>query len=194
MINKFLILSILAQILLSATITAAPITFNTALPVAKGAFLNREQLIFRRFKDDKNPVNRDLSVNGLISVLAYGINSKLAVFAAVPYLQKNIDLSVNSERISRSSQGLADSKFFARYTFLQKDQRGQTLRLAGFAGIKAPTGEYRQTDTFGVLPVPLQSGSGSWDNFFGLVPKMIGLFCPYIFIDCNKRLIERRIL
>jgi hypothetical protein len=169
MTNKLLKLLIVVQVLLSLNISAAPITFNTALPVAKGAFVNREQFIFKRFKDDKSPAGRDLSVNGLVSVLAYGINSKLAVFAAVPYLQKDIDLTANNARINRTSNGIADSKFFARYTFMQKDEQAQTLRLAGFAGVKAPTGEDQQSDIFGVLPTPLQSGSGSWDNFFGLV-------------------------
>jgi hypothetical protein len=167
--NKVFSLLLLTQVLLSVNINAAPITFNTALPVAKGAFVNREQFIFKRYKNDKSPTQRDLSVNGIVSVLAYGINSKLAIFAAVPYLQKDIDLTVNNARISRSSNGIADSKFFARYTFLQKDEQGQTLRLAGFAGVKAPTGENQQSDILGVLPSPLQSGSGSWDNFFGLV-------------------------
>lgn len=127
------------------------------------------QFIFKRFQDDKSPLQQDLSVNALVSVLAYGIHSKLAVFAAVPYVQKNINLSMNNSRISRSSQGIADSKFFARYTFLQKDKSSQTLRLAGFAGVKAPTGENRQSDRFGTLPTLLQSGSGSWGNFIGLV-------------------------
>ncbi len=169
MLNKSIYIFVLALLLPTINVTAAPITFNTALPVAKGAFVNREQFIFKRFQDDKSPLQRDLSVNALVSVLAYGIHSKLAVFAAVPYVQKDIDLSMNSNRISRSSRGIADSKFFARYTFLQKDKLGETLRLTGFAGVKAPTGEDRQSDTFGMLPQPLQSGSGSWDNFLGFV-------------------------
>ncbi len=169
MLNKFLNYCMLALSLLTINVMAAPITFNTALPVAKGAFVNREQFILKRFKDDKSPLQRDLSVNALVSVLAYGINSKLALFAAVPFLQKDIDLSINNNRISRSSHGIADSKFFARYTFLQKDEAGKTLRLAGFAGFKIPTGEDQQSDIFGILPQPLQSGSGSWDKFFGLV-------------------------
>ncbi|VAW17550.1 hypothetical protein MNBD_BACTEROID05-168, partial [hydrothermal vent metagenome] len=89
--NKIFPLLLVTQVLLSVNIYAAPITFNTALPVAKGAFLNREQFIFKRFKDDKSPAQRDLSANALVSVLAYGINSKLAVFAALPYVQKDID-------------------------------------------------------------------------------------------------------
>lgn len=164
----FIVLLVL-PLMLSIHAKAAPITFNTALPVAKESFINREQFVFKRFKKDKSLADRDLSVNALVSVVAYGVNSKLAVFAALPYVQKDMSLTAGTSRISRSSSGLADSKFFARYTFLQKDQRGQTLRLAAFAGVKAPTGSDRQSDRFGILPVPLQSGSGSWDNFVGLV-------------------------
>ncbi len=52
--------------LLANSTSAAPITFNSALPVAKGEFINRELLILIRSDD----ATRDLNVNALASVLA----------------------------------------------------------------------------------------------------------------------------
>jgi len=156
-------------IALSSTVYAAPITFNTALPVAKGAFINREQLIVRRFDEDNTSANRDLEVNGLVSVLGYGVTPKLALFAAMPYFNKTLDITPSGQRFSRSSEGFGDIKLFGRYTFLQHDGRSKTFRVAGFAGIKAPTGGDNQRDSLGLLPIPLQSGTGAWDTFGGVV-------------------------
>ncbi|WP_339673827.1 transporter [Dasania marina] len=153
----------------STLVNAAPITFNTALPVAKGAFINREQLIVRRFDDDTSIADRKLDANGLVSVLGYGVTPKFALFAALPYFDKTLDVTANGERVTRSSQGFGDLKMFGRYTIFQQDERSKTFRIAGFGGLKAPTGEGNQRDSLGPLPVPLQSGTGAWDSFAGVV-------------------------
>lgn len=150
-------------------VAAAPITFNTALPVAKGAFINREQIILRRFKSDSTALNRHMKVSGVVSVLGYGITSKLALFAALPFLEKSMTQSTGGSPITRSSTGAGDLKVFARYTVIQRDMPSKTVRLAAFGGLKAPTGQHSKTDSVGTLPRPLQPGSGSWDSFAGLV-------------------------
>ena len=47
--------------LAASSAAAAPITFNTALPVARGEFINRELLVLKRADDP----GRDLDVNTL---------------------------------------------------------------------------------------------------------------------------------
>ncbi len=153
----------------ASPVTAAPITFNTALPVAKGGFIVREQLLRRSFEGDSSPLNRDLEVNGLVSVLGYGVAPKFAVFAALPYLDKTMKVTDNGERRKRSSEGFGDLKLFGRYTLYQNDARSQTFRLGVFGGVKAPTGDDNKTDSLGRLPIPLQSGTGAWDAFAGIV-------------------------
>ena len=152
------------------SVLAAPITFNTALPVARGEFLNREQLVLKRSGKDPSGLNSDIKANALVSVLAYGISGKLTIFGVLPYLDNELRFTmpgVGSAR--RSSRGFGDASVFMRYTLHQNDQQGSTLRLAVFGGVKVPTGNDTQSDAFGPLPIPLQSGSGSWDGFGGLV-------------------------
>jgi hypothetical protein len=67
---------------------AAPNTFNTALPVPQGETIWREQLVLRERSDD-GPMDREVSVQALGSVLGYGITPKLAVFGVVPYFFNN---------------------------------------------------------------------------------------------------------
>ncbi len=154
---------------IASPVMAAPITFNTALPVAKGGFIIREQLLHRSFKGDSSSLDRDLEVNGLVSVLGYGVTPKFAVFAALPYLDKTMNVTVNGRRANRSSEGFGDLKLFGRYTVYQRDARSQTFRLGVFGGVNAPTGDDNKTDSLGRLPIPLQSGTGAWDAFAGVV-------------------------
>ncbi|HEC18343.1 MAG TPA: transporter [Gammaproteobacteria bacterium] len=148
---------------------AAPITFNTALPVAKEEFLFRQQFINMQSGDDPSGAQRDRSENMSATTLAYGINNRLALFGVLPYRDIDLSMDMGSGKVSRSNSGLGDISVFARYIFQQNNQAGRTLRLAAFAGLKAPTGEDEASDSIGTLPPPLQLGSGSWDAFGGLV-------------------------
>ena len=151
-------------------VDAAPITFNTALPVGKGEFVNREQLVLTRAAMDPSGAGREVEGTALVSVLAYGIKGDLTLFGILPYLNKELRFSgPGTGSVKRSSKGIGDSSVFLRYTFHQNDRQGSTFRVAAFAGIKIPTGNDSKRDSLGLLPVPLQSGTGSWDGFGGVV-------------------------
>ncbi len=153
-----------------ATATAAPITFNTALPVGKGEFVNREQLVLTRAGKDPSGAGREVEATALVSVLAYGIEGNLTLFGILPYVDKELRFpGPGAGSVKRSSRGIGDSSIFLRYTFHRNDRQGSTFRVAAFGGIKIPTGNHSQRDSLGPLPVPLQSGTGSWDGFGGIV-------------------------
>ena len=148
----------------------APQTFNTALPVAQGEFVFREQFLSRRIADDPGPAGRDVSVFGGVSVLGYGITGDLSVFGVAPILSKELELTTpDGSRITRRTSGLGDARVFGRYTVFHADAPGRTFRIAPFGGIKAPTGDNDDRDALGRLPPTLQLGSGSWDPFSGVV-------------------------
>lgn len=147
---------------------AAPITFNTALPVARGEGIFRAQFQHLSASDD-GPGKRDLEVWAAPVVGVYGLTEKWALFGILPYLNKELEVSSPSGRRTREVSGLGDTTFLARYTVFQQDRPGQTFRIAPFAGIETPTGEDNEKDSLGRLPRPLQLGSGSWDPLFGTV-------------------------
>ena len=148
---------------------AAPITFNTALPVAEDEFIFRQQVRWLRSGKDPGNGGRQMHVSAAISVLGYGINSKLALFGILPYLDKQLQVDGPGSNIRRSNRGLGDATAFARYIFHQDNAQGRSFRLAGFGGFTAATGDDDDSDGFGLLPPPLQNGSGAWDRFGGLV-------------------------
>lgn len=151
-------------------VAAAPETFNTALPVAKGEFIFREQFLYRKASDDPSAADGDLEVLGGVSVLGYGATSDLALFGVLPYLDKRLELTDTSgQRIARSTRGIGDAQLFARYTVFQRDLPGRNFRIAPFFGLELPTGDDDDSDSFGRLPAMLQLGSGSWDPLGGLI-------------------------
>lgn len=155
---------------ISGEALAAPQTFNTALPVADDEFVFREQFIYKDVSDDPTAADRSLDVIGSVSVLGYAITQDWAVFAALPILDKELEFTNGlGQRLSRSTSGIGDAQLFGRYTAFHDDAPGRTFRIAPFAGIKLPTGDDDDRDSVGLLPPPLQLGSGSWDPFLGVV-------------------------
>ncbi len=148
---------------------AAPLTFNTALPVAKGEFNFRELFVYARSGDDPIGLNRRREAFNFTSVLGYGIRGDLAAFLVVPVAHKSLAMTGAAGRARRSAFGLGDVSGFVRYTAFQRDGQGWTFRIAPFAGLKLPTGRNRRTDSLGLQPAAVQSGTGSWDPFGGLV-------------------------
>jgi hypothetical protein len=147
---------------------AGAITFSTALPVAEGQGVLRLQMIGARASGDPTALDRELRVNALGVVFAYGVTSKWTLFAAVPVLNLRLDLNPPSGRVVRNASGVGDLRLLARYTVFQRDEPGKTLRLAPFVGLEAPTGADDRGDDLGLLPPPVQPGSGSWDAVAGI--------------------------
>lgn len=158
-----------ALCLWAGTAWSAPITFNTALPVHKGGYVLREQFMYMKIADDPTPLQRDMRVSGVISVLGYGVTRDFALFGMLPWFDKRLDMQMGGQDITRNKQGFGDLTLLGRYTAYEYDAPGRTFRIAPFLGVKAPTGEDNARDGFGRLPPPVQPGSGSWDTLGGAV-------------------------
>lgn len=77
------------------------ITFNTALPVPQGEGIFRLQAKRFAFDRDPTPLDRDLPVDALPLVEAWGATPKLALFAILPLLEKELALDTPAGRVSR---------------------------------------------------------------------------------------------
>ncbi len=148
---------------------SAPITFNSAIVLAEGEFVLREQFIFNRSSDDPSDADRDRESLGVTSALGYAVDKDLMLFGVLPYSKNRLELTTDGERRDRSARGIGDLRLFGRYTVYRKNWPGRTLRISPFAGVEAPTGEDDKSDAFGRQPASVQLGSGSWDPFGGLV-------------------------
>ena len=149
---------------------AAPITTNTALPVAAGEFVTRQQGVVNQSGHDPSGAERDHRVLSWVSVLGYGVTPELTIFGVLPFVNKRLVLTNPSgARVRREASGVGDARLFARYIIFQQNMPGRTFRIAPFAGVELPTGENAKRDSLGLLPAAVQPGSGSWDPFAGLI-------------------------
>ena len=153
----------------SVPVRTAPLSFNTALPVAQGEFVVREQLVLERSGRDPSGGERDRTAWALVSLLGYGATPDLALFGVVPFVDQSLETKDGGARRARGAGGLGDASLFGRYTLFRRDWPGRTFRIAPFAGLELPTGDDDATDSRGRLAASLQPGSGSWDPFAGLV-------------------------
>ena len=155
-------------ILAAPLLEAGAITFSTALPITRGHGVFRLQLKGLRATGDPGPRDRELNAAAMGVIIAYGVTEKLTLFGAIPVRRTRLELDLPGGRGERSASGVGDLRLLARYTVIQRDEPGSTLRLAPFVGVEAPTGASDRSDRFGPLPPPMQPGSGSWDAIGGV--------------------------
>lgn len=134
--------------------SASPITFMTALPVGADFFVLDEQFLSMPSAMDPTPADRFLGVSAEVSTLAYGVTRDFTLFAMVPYLWANVDMSMpNGVRQSQFMGAFGDVSVFGRYTAYEHDATGSTFRIAPIVGFVAPAGG---------LVVPAGFEPGSW--------------------------------
>lgn len=120
-----------------------------------------------RAHDDPSSMDRRMDVAAVPLTLVYGATSRLALMGTFPYLDKR--LKIGSTGAERKASGLGDIMTAARYQVYERNRKGETLRGALFAGLKWPTGKDDESDSSGLLPPPVQFGSGSYDPLAGTV-------------------------
>ncbi len=155
----------LAFVSCSFNLLAAPITFNTALPVAEGEFVARIQYKYFQTEKESETPNRKTEVEAALGVIGYGINADLTLFAVLPFLNKTLAI----DGIQRNARGFGDTSLFVRYTVFKNNMPGRNFRIAPFTGINFASGDDSEKDQYGKIPTGLQPGSGSSDFFGGAV-------------------------
>jgi len=158
----WLFLSVL--VFLGSRADAAPINSDVGLTPFKGQVIVRTQARFVRKADDPSGQNRKLDAFALPVVGVYGITAKAAVLVRVPYFNKDLRTAGG---LTRSNQGVGDTTLLGKYRFYTWNAKGTTSRFSVIGGLELPTGDDEERDSAGLLPAPLQLGSGSVDVVVG---------------------------
>ena len=96
--------------------------------------------------------------------IVYGLRTGLSLVTVLPFVDKTVSFRGPATQRTRSTSGLGDALFLAKWRFYKRDQPIGTFRLATELGLKAPTGAHDLESGDGhPLPPTLQRGSGSWD-------------------------------
>ena len=140
---------------------ASPATFVTALPVAQNQILSR-------FNWNPTFSSQDLTSFQFPFDLAYGLNARWTIFTTFNPVYASIQTQTLSGQRKVSTGGLGDTLAFARYTLFSRDTPKSTLRIAPLAGLYLPSGSNTLSDSSGLLPAPIQTGSGSIAPYGGV--------------------------
>ena len=159
----------LFQILVTTVLAQGP-PINTDTPIMLGLegggirtfakFVRRTTLLQ---DGDEIPDDMDRRVTVRVTPVAFPYNlfgDRIQVGVIVPFM----DINAQSIAQDRSSFGVGDVRFFAKYLLLQVDRKKETFRMASKAGIKFPTGNENKAPAL---------GSGSTDYFFSTVAGWI---------------------
>jgi len=148
---------------------AIPIQTQSALTAYQAEVIIRSQARYLRAAGDPTEANRELRVRAVPTVVVYGVTARLNLFAIVPYLDKELQLTTPAGRLTRGAAGLGDITTFVKGRVWTEDGPGWTRRLSLIGGVKWPTGDFQRGDGLGPLPRPLQPGSGSLDPLAGAI-------------------------
>lgn len=148
-------------VLASAAALASPATFVTALPVA-------ESQILARFNWNPTYGGQGFVNNQFPFDLAYGLNSRWTLFTTfnVGHTSLNLPTLDGVEKVSTAGWG--DTLAFLRYTLYSRDKSTSTFRIAPLAGLYLPSGSNTLSNSSGLLPQPLQTGSGALAPYAGV--------------------------
>jgi len=149
--------------------SAGPINNDTALTVAKGEYIFREQIRYTRKSGDPSSLNRTVNIVQFPTVLLYGLSEKIILIGKYPLFYKKLTQTVEEERQTKKNFGFGDLTIRGKFRFLTRDKPGETSRASIFAGLKFPTGRSRKN------PRLLRLGTGSWDFPFGLLFTTVSL-------------------
>lgn len=167
-ILKILSLIVMAVMFcLSRDLYAVSINSNIGLTPSKNQLLVRSQVRFVKKSDDPTDKDRDREDFNIPTTIIYGITEKAALFVTIPYVIKELESTESGSRRERGDFGLGDITLLGKYRIYTKDYPGKTSRLSILGGIKLPTGEDDEEDSFGRLPQNLQLGTGSSDPIIG---------------------------
>ena len=92
------------------------------------------------------------------------ITDKIQIAALIPYHFHNRALTIGTEEI----QGMGDVSVIASYSVYrtEKDSAIFTHNIQVGAGLKLPTGKFKEANNAGTVNQSFQLGTGSWDYLF----------------------------
>jgi hypothetical protein len=137
------------------------ITFPAATPISAGNFIVREQPFIASGGQGYQAYENQI-------VVVYGLTPNIAfVLDSDTYVYQSAHVQSAGQTLTRSAMGFGDTEFVFRYTIMQEDDIGSTLRVAPILGVEIPTWMDDQSDRYGRVPPILQPGWGAWDPLIG---------------------------
>ncbi len=143
---------------------ALPINSDLGLTPHKDEIIVRVQTRYTFKGDDPTSQDREQDIYSIPLVAVYGFSSKASILVKVPIISKELR-AINSP--DRGDTGIGDTTVLGKYRVYTNNFKGGTSRLSLVGGLELPTGRDDERDSVGLLPAPLQLGSGAVDFIVG---------------------------
>lgn len=139
--------------------------FSSVLPQFHTNFIGIRQgfTSFETTHPDENTVHKESAYTAELWARYY-VHRRIQVLASLPYNVKTSHEGITGTR----TRGVGDLQLSMNYTLINRNkdtQRFKHLWLVG-AGVKLPTGAWRQSAGDDLLPEAMQPGSGSLDYIY----------------------------
>lgn len=152
---------------------SAPTQFPGGAFLSYNSIFESRRIVSGAVADPFSPAARPTFAHEGTFRFAWSPHANWELMALVPIVTTNL----NSSSADVGGTGLGDIAFLVKYRFLRRDSPRGTTQLSVTAGPKLPTGRTHLRDASGqLLPVPLQSGTGSTDLFLEMDGTYTGLF------------------
>lgn len=139
--------------------------FSSVLPQFHTNFIGLRQGFTRSeaTHPDENAVHKESSYTAELWARYY-VHKRVQVLASLPFNKKTSDAGTSAS----TTNGIGDLQLSMNYTLINRNrhtQRFKQLWLVG-AGVKLPTGAWKQSVNNDLLPEAMQPGSGSLDYIY----------------------------
>ncbi len=127
----------------------------------------RAALEFRHRIDEvgQGPTALRLSEQRLDAQVAWAPNRRVFLLATVPSLRREISYGGS---LRRNSWGIGDAELRAKIFLFQDRALAPRHLVAAVVGVKLPTAALERDQKGDLLPIEVQTGTGSWDPLAGL--------------------------
>lgn len=151
---------------------ASGISVDAGLTPGEGRWIFRTQYRHIEWDDDPTMMEREMTMQMVPVVLAYGLDSKLTLMAMQPLMRRRMTMMGKT----MTDEGFGDFFFMAKYKLYRKNTRHNIFGMAATLGLEAPTGSDEFTsDTWDLKPGMFASlRHGRWASDFSVAHKWNG--------------------
>lgn len=140
----FIVVLLFASIVMADIVSATGISVDAGLTPADGRWMFRSQVRYMQRDNFPPPMTREMKMNMVPLVVAYGVRSDLTLMVRQAYIRREMIMGAMGGSSSLTS-GLGDLLLLAKYRLARINKPTYTIGIAPTLGLELPTGHSSMT-------------------------------------------------
>ncbi|MCO4795653.1 MAG: transporter [Bacteriovoracaceae bacterium] len=152
---------------------SAGISVDAGLTPSEKRWIFREQIRFNSRSEDPSMMNREMTQNSLMTVLAYGLKRDITLVVKQMYMDMDMQMGGNTTKTS----GFMDTGLLIKYGVFRENTASRILGAAATLEIELPTGKKGiSSETWDLKPgLYFSMRKGNWLGDFSFVYTFNGV-------------------